>query len=153
MERDILLPVWINILFVLIAQTLLWVFLLSRVFQHSINKTIKSLNSCIQIGRQLTPIVPIESEDELLKVIKEIPPPTVGCNWKIVRKLLFVIACFMLFVAAMITISKPDTKKIVWKLFFFSLVAYSLEIVFVELIVLRYKHIYNEEIIYRVTDL
>jgi hypothetical protein len=101
----------------------------------------------------LNPIVPVDSEEELVKIIKEIPPPTVGCNWNIVRKLLVLIACFMLFVAAMITISKPDTKKIVWKLFFFSLVAYSLEIVFVELIVLRYKHIYNEEIIYRVTDL
>lgn len=148
---DEMMPVWINLLFILVAQTVLWVFVLSRLFQHSTNRTIQRLNGCIRLGHSLSPARTPESD--ISDVIQEIPPPTVACNWTPIRKLLLVIVAAFLFVAWMITRATKPTKGRIWTLFLFSLLAYSLEILFLQLVVLPYNHIDTEEIIYHVTDL
>lgn len=151
-HMDEMLPVWVNLLFIIVAQTILWIFLFSRLFQKSTNKTIQSLNGCIHLGHKMSP-KNTELDKELVAVFQEIPPPTVACNWVPVRKLLVIIAVTFAFVALMITIASNSAKDRIWKLFLFSLLAYSLEIIFFQLIVLPYNHVDTEEIIYRVTDM
>lgn len=152
-----LLPVWVNILLVIIATTIIWVFLISGLFAKSANEVIRAINRCINIGRYTAPV----GEDkvsthlhgiDITRAVKPVPGPTIRGNRASLQKLALCILAASIMVIIMTILAHPGARKNVPTYFILSLLAYLFDVLFIVWVVVPYKHIGDVEVIYEASD-
>lgn len=152
------IPVLVNIIFVVIAQTLLFVFVLSRLFKKSVNAKVNDMKKCVEttsllvvdgdVTSKMSPEAKTRVIDEYIQPMEQTPIkdafPTLKKSGMIVIVLLFLLFVIMFF---------SKQKKDIGTFILFAMVGYITEIVFLFSIVFPYEHIDEREVILEVTDI
>lgn len=153
-----LLPVWVNLLFVIFAQTIIWVFFISGLFANSANKVISAINRCVRMGKYTAPFSSEKISDSkfttdvISKSIKPVPGPTIQGNEPSIQKLLICIVVSALLLLAMTALAHPDARRNVLWYFVLASVAYLFEVFFLAWVVVPYNHIGDVEVMYEASN-
>lgn len=145
-------PIFMNVLLFVVVTIFAWNRLLSTLFERDINRMIREKKECIKAASYLSG--PFSATGDIIaNEIDYIQRPTIGCNWKIYQKLGFITVVLIGFLALSLTIATPETRQKLLPYFLLATMAYLIDLVFLVIVVVPYKHISFVETVHRVTDI
>ena len=144
-------PVLVNLLWFAVVTIFVWRFVLSQLFEKSVNRMLMKKAECARTVQYFSGPVggqQVFSEEEWIS-----KPPPLGCNWKLYQRLGFFVVALMLVLAFAVKHSSDIVRKNILAFFVFATLAYLVDLLFFVLVVIPYQHIDFVETLHKATDL